>query len=111
MIGDLTAPALGLSDEDRKRLEGVDHFFHLAAVYDMSADEETNRRANVDGTRNAVELANELGAKRFHHVSSIAVAGKLPRPLHRGHVRRGPEDRQPVLARPSSSPSDWCATS
>ncbi len=77
VIGDLTAPALGLSDEDRKRLEGVDHFFHLAAVYDMSADEETNRRANVDGTLHAVQLANDLGAKHFHHVSSIAVAGKF----------------------------------
>ena len=76
VIGDLTAPSLGVSEADRKRLRGVDHFFHLAAVYDMSADDETNRRANVDGTRNAVALANEVGAKRFHHVSSIAVAGK-----------------------------------
>jgi NAD(P)-dependent dehydrogenase (short-subunit alcohol dehydrogenase family) len=76
VIGDLTAPALGVSDEDKKRLAGVDHFFHLAAVYDMSADEETNRRANVDGTRHAVELANELRAGCFHHTSSIAVAGK-----------------------------------
>jgi short-subunit dehydrogenase len=76
VIGDLGAPQLGLSDQDREKLAGVDHFFHLAAVYDMSADVETNRRANVDGTRNAVELANALGAGRFHHVSSIAVAGK-----------------------------------
>ena len=76
VIGDLTAPALGVSDADRKTAAGVDHFFHLAAVYDMSADEETNRRANVDGTRHAVELANELRAKRFHHTSSIAVSGR-----------------------------------
>jgi thioester reductase-like protein len=76
VIGDLTAPMLGVSDADKEKLEGVDHFFHLAAVYDMSADEETNRRANIDGTRHAVELANELDAKLFHHVSSIAVAGK-----------------------------------
>jgi NAD(P)-dependent dehydrogenase (short-subunit alcohol dehydrogenase family) len=76
VIGDLGAPQLGLSEQDRAELGGVDHFFHLAAVYDMTADVETNRRANVDGTRNAVELANALGAGRFHHVSSIAVAGK-----------------------------------
>jgi NAD(P)-dependent dehydrogenase (short-subunit alcohol dehydrogenase family) len=76
VIGDLTAPALGVSAEDRKRLAGVDHFFHLAAVYDMAADEETNRRSNVEGTGHAIELANEIGTKRFHHVSSIAVAGK-----------------------------------
>jgi short-subunit dehydrogenase/thioester reductase-like protein len=54
----------------------VDHFFHLAAVYDMEADDETNRRLNVEGTRNAVALANELGAKHFHHTSSIAVSGR-----------------------------------
>jgi short-subunit dehydrogenase len=76
VIGDLPAPALGISDEDRKTLAGVDHFFHLAAIYDMSADEESNRRANVDGTRHAVELANALGTQRFHHTSSIAVSGR-----------------------------------
>ena len=62
VIGDLTAPELGVSDADRKELKGVEHFFHLAAIYDMSADEESNRRANVEGTRNAVALANALGA-------------------------------------------------
>ena len=77
VVGDLTAPLLGVSDEDQKALAGVDHFFHLAAVYDMSADEETNRRANIDGTQNAIDLANKLGAKRFHHASSIAVSGRF----------------------------------
>jgi NAD(P)-dependent dehydrogenase (short-subunit alcohol dehydrogenase family) len=76
VLGDLGAPALGVSEQDRAKLGGIDHFFHLAAVYDMSADEETNLRSNVDGTRNAVQLANELGAKVFHHTSSIAVAGR-----------------------------------
>ena len=41
----------------------------------MTADEERNRIANVEGTRHAVELANALGAGRFHHASSIAAAG------------------------------------
>jgi len=27
----------------------------------MTADDETNRRSNVDGTRHAVELANGIG--------------------------------------------------
>ena len=85
------------SDEDtRRRSQGVDHFFHLAAIYDMTADEERNALLNVGGTQNAVDLANELGAGHFHHVSSIAVAGALRRPLHRGHVRRGPEAPAPV---------------
>jgi NAD(P)-dependent dehydrogenase (short-subunit alcohol dehydrogenase family) len=77
VVGDLTAPLLGVSDSDQQALAGVDHFFHLAAVYDMAADEETNRRANIDGTQNAIDLANKLGAKRFHHASSIAVSGRF----------------------------------
>src|SRR3954449_11432558 len=77
VIGDLGEPSLGISDEDRTALAGnVSHFFHLAAIYDMTADEERNRIANVEGTRNAVELANELEAGVFHHVSSIAAAGQ-----------------------------------
>jgi NAD(P)-dependent dehydrogenase (short-subunit alcohol dehydrogenase family) len=71
--GDITRVALGLSDADQARLRGAD-IFHLAAVYDLEASEEDNRRANVDGTRHVVELAHRTGA-RLHHMSSIAVAG------------------------------------
>jgi NAD(P)-dependent dehydrogenase (short-subunit alcohol dehydrogenase family)/thioester reductase-like protein len=53
----------------------IDHFFHLAAIYDMTADAESQRVANVEGTREAVKLAEALDAKRFHMVSSIAAAG------------------------------------
>jgi NAD(P)-dependent dehydrogenase (short-subunit alcohol dehydrogenase family) len=81
VVGDLTAPLLGVSDADRKALAGVDHFFHLAAVYDMEADDETNRQLNVEGTRNAVGLANELGTGHFHHTSSIAVSGRYRGPF------------------------------
>ena len=41
----------------------------------MTADAESQRVANVEGTREAVRLAEELDAKRFHMVSSIAAAG------------------------------------
>ena len=78
--GDLSEPLLGVSEEDRAALKGVDHFFHLAAIYDMTADEERNKRLNVQGTQNAIDLANELGAGHFHHASSIAVAG-----MYEGH--------------------------
>src|SRR5664280_1794958 len=74
--GDLTEPLLGLSPDAVADLSGrIDHMFHLAAVYDLTADDETNRRANVTGTRNAVDLANAIAAGCFHHVSSVAVAG------------------------------------
>jgi NAD(P)-dependent dehydrogenase (short-subunit alcohol dehydrogenase family) len=76
IIGDLTAQRMGVSEEDLGTLHGnVDHFFHLAAIYDMTADEETNVTSNVDGTRHAVELANAIEAGIFHHTSSIAAAG------------------------------------
>ena len=74
--GDLLQPRLGVSEQDLAELRGnIDHFFHLAAVYDMSADEQTNMSSNVDGTRHAVELANAIEAGTFHLASSIAVAG------------------------------------
>ena len=72
--GDITRPDCGVSDADKARLSGVE-VYHLAAVYDMAADEEANRLANVEGTRNVISLANAVGAARLHHVSSIAVAG------------------------------------
>jgi len=76
VVGDLTEPGLGVSDDDVEYLKGnVEHFFHLAAVYDMTADDETNRTFNVEGTKHAVDLANTLQAGHLHHVSSIAAAG------------------------------------
>ncbi|MFC7410794.1 SDR family oxidoreductase [Hydrogenophaga atypica] len=76
VVGDLKARKLGVSAEDIKKLKGqVDHFFHLAAVYDLSADEDSQVAVNVDGTRHTVELAKAIDAGHFHHVSSIAAAG------------------------------------
>src|SRR3954451_6806688 len=76
VVGDLNEPRMGVAEEDLAALKGnVDHFFHLAAVYDMTADDETNVRSNVDGTRHAVDLANAIEAGVFHHTSSIAAAG------------------------------------
>ncbi|MDQ1697487.1 MAG: hypothetical protein QOJ03_2840, partial [Frankiaceae bacterium] len=76
LAGDLTDPLLGVSPEDRDRLrECVDHVVHLAALYDMTADAETNRRVNIGGTQEAIALAADLCAGCFHHVSSVAVAG------------------------------------
>jgi NAD(P)-dependent dehydrogenase (short-subunit alcohol dehydrogenase family) len=74
--GDIAQPGLGLRAADRKALKGsVKHFFHLAAIYDLKADADSQARVNVEGTRNVVGLANEIGAGCFHHVSSIAAAG------------------------------------
>ena len=44
-------------------------------MYDVEADEEASERANVDGTKHVIEFANAHDVGRFHHTSSIAVAG------------------------------------
>ncbi len=76
VVGDLAKPLLGVSKSDQKNLTGkVKHFFHLAAVYDLKADAESQIVANIDGTKNAVALANAIKAGIFQHVSSIAAAG------------------------------------
>ena len=76
VFGDLREAKLGVSKDDVKLLsKNIDHFFHLAAVYDLKADAEEQMAVNVEGTRNTVALANALGAKCLHHVSSIAAAG------------------------------------
>jgi NAD(P)-dependent dehydrogenase (short-subunit alcohol dehydrogenase family) len=76
IVGDLSQPLLGISDSDLERLRGqVDHLFHLAAVYDMTADAESQRLSNVQGTRHMVDLAEAVEAGTVHMVSSIAAAG------------------------------------
>jgi NAD(P)-dependent dehydrogenase (short-subunit alcohol dehydrogenase family) len=76
VAGDLTAKKLGVSAEDIKGLKGtVDAVYHLAAVYDLSADEESQVQVNIEGTRNMCEFAKAVDARHVHHVSSIAAAG------------------------------------
>src|SRR5579863_5184794 len=71
VIGDLHEPLLGITPQASAALRqrGIAHFFHLAAIYDMTASDEVNQLANVEGTQNAVALAEMIGARVFHHVS------------------------------------------
>ena len=74
--GDILKPGLGISAKDMETLKGnADHVFHLAAVYDLAANPEIEMETNIAGTRNVVAFAKEIGARRFHHMSSIAAAG------------------------------------
>jgi len=76
IVGDLGKKAFGVADADLRKLKGkIKHCFHLAAIYDLAATAEEQQIANVEGTRNAVQVAEAVGAGCFHHVSSIAVAG------------------------------------
>ncbi len=108
---DRVVPVVGTLEEDRLGVDpawiaqhsgepgqSIDHFFHLAAIYDMTADDATNEAMNVEGTRNALALADVLQVGCFHQVSSVAAAGEhhgtfdesmfdegqhLPSPYHR----------------------------
>ena len=74
--GDLTSRKLGVAADVMKSLKGqVDAVYHLAAVYDLGADEDSQVQVNVEGTRNVVEFAKAVEAGHLHHVSSIAAAG------------------------------------
>jgi len=74
LIGDITRQGLGVAAENLRKVHGAE-VFHLAAVYDLTADDEANELANVGGTLHAVEFANRVQAARLHYMSSIAVAG------------------------------------
>jgi thioester reductase-like protein len=77
--GDMTAANCGLSAAQVRALAGkVQHFFHLAAIYDLTASAAEQQAANIDGTRHALDLAAALKVKCFHHASSIAAAGLYP---------------------------------
>ena len=76
VFGDLTHKKLGVSADVLKQLKGkADHFYHLAAIYDLGADAASQIEVNIDGTRNTIELAKAIDVGHFHHVSSIAAAG------------------------------------
>jgi NAD(P)-dependent dehydrogenase (short-subunit alcohol dehydrogenase family) len=95
LVGDITAPGLGVGEAELEALRGAE-VFHLAAVYDLAASDEANWTANVDGTRNVIEFANRIAAARLHHVSSIAVAGaKFKGPFTEEMFDEGQELDQP----------------
>lgn len=96
VFGDLTGRKLGVAADEIKRLKGqVDHVYHLAAIYDLGADAESQVHVNIDGTRNAVEFAKAIDAGHFHHVSSIAAAG-----LYEGVFREDMFDEAENLEHP-----------
>lgn len=86
LAGDITAPNLGLSQEQIGELNSdVTEVIHSAATVDFDEPLESCRVINVDGARNIFDLA--LGfrqLKKFGHVSTLYVAGKRT-----GDIREG----------------------
>ena len=81
-----------------KALKGqIDAVYHLAAVYDLSADAESQIQVNVEGTRNVVEFAKAIDAGHLHHVSSIAAAGLYEGVFREDMFERGRGPGPPLL--------------
>lgn len=96
VVGDLAKPRLGIAPATLRALGGkIRHFFHLAAIYDLAADADSQIVANVEGTRHAIEAAEALRVGCFHHVSSIAAAG-----LYSGVFREDMFDEAEELEHP-----------
>jgi len=75
--GDLAEPLLGVSEAERRAMRGrIRHVFHLGALYDLNAADADLVRANVSGTRSALDFAHDVEAGCFHFMSSIAAAGR-----------------------------------
>jgi dihydroflavonol-4-reductase len=69
--GDITVPA-SLADPMR----GADGVFHIAAWYKLGARDRTMAHTiNVEGTRNVLEAARDLGIPKVVYTSTLAVYG------------------------------------
>lgn len=78
VVGDITAPGLGLDAEEARALRSSTlEVFHLAAVYDLSVAPAPAWEVNVVGTRHVVDLAAEVpGLVRLQYVSTCYVSGR-----------------------------------
>ncbi len=62
----------------RDGMTGADIVFHNAGWYELGVSEESKRRMqaiNVEGTKNVLSLAKELGIKRVVYTSSCVAIG------------------------------------
>jgi thioester reductase-like protein len=77
LVGDITAPGLGLGESEAKALRSrLTGCYHLAAVYDLAVAREVGMRINVEGTRNVLEvLAGCPRLERLDYVSTSYVSG------------------------------------
>lgn len=67
--GDITEPA-----SMREGMAGADGVYHLAAWYQVgNPDAETAERVNVEGTRNVLQLVDELDVPKAVYTSTLAV--------------------------------------
>ena len=82
--GDISEPGLDLATEDRQWVaRRCGAMIHSAASLTFQADSPSGEpwRSNVEGTRHVIELCDQAGIRRMHHVSTAYVCG-----LRRGRI-------------------------
>lgn len=75
----------------------IDEFWHLASLTEFTEDRRSDLvRSNVLGTKNALQLAKRLGARKFFHISTAYVSGVYDDgPVPEDGVLPSPEFRNP----------------
>ena len=74
IVGDLSEPLLGLSEQQFQELAGhLDMIYHSGALVNSMAPYETFKAANVLGTQEVLRLASQTKIKPVHFVSSTGV--------------------------------------
>lgn len=75
--GDITAQQLGLDDETHARLTAqVGVVWHLAAIYDLSVEEQIAYRVNVTGTIHVLDFCEACqDFARLNYISTCYVSG------------------------------------
>ncbi len=85
--GELTSPGCGLADAEIEWVRrGCSAILHNAASLEFVGKERHDEpwKTNVGGTRNLLGLAERVGIREFHHVSTAYVCGFTPGPVPEG---------------------------
>ena len=105
ILGDVTAHALGLSDDERlEEVSRTTDIFHFASVYHLGFDKLHLEDVNLHGTRQLLLFARGCAKLRcIHHYSTAFVAGSrsgvvLEEELERGQTFRNTFERTKFTA-------------
>ena len=88
VVGDITAPDLGLETAYQDLAGTTTEIYHLAAIYDLAVAREPAMAVNVEGTRHVTQFAwacDDLD--RYHYVSTCYVSGRYVGPWRETDLR------------------------
>ena len=65
----------------KNAMQGVEYVFHIAALFrEAKHNDDVYFDVNVGGTRNVLDLCEELKVKRMVHCSTVGVHSHIPNP-------------------------------